>query len=212
MSTSLTLDDAKLLMCAIGKRIYARQLVAGSEGNVSLRLPGGNILCTPTGLCKGRLAPQDLCEVNLNGEQLSGERKPSSEIKLHLEILKACEASNAVVHTHPPYAVALAVHGKAVPRYVTPEAELFFGEIPMIPYETPGTLEFAQAVLPFMPDSNACLLAHHGAVTHAADLETALNLTELLEAHCRTIHLARQLGELPTLPEDKQAELKKIDP
>ncbi|MEQ8210877.1 MAG: class II aldolase/adducin family protein [Lacipirellulaceae bacterium] len=207
MNASQALDDAKRLMCDIGERMYQRQLVAGSEGNLSLRSKDNEILCTPTGLCKGRLSPSDLCLVTPEGDPLAGDRSPSSEIKLHLEILHARSDIQAVVHAHPPYATTLAVLKQPLPRAVTPESEVFFGKVAIAHYETPGTKAFAETVLPFLSDSNACLLAHHGGVTYGNSLEHAYHLMEMLEAHCRTIYLARQLGEIPTIPAGKLPEL-----
>jgi len=200
----------KQAICDVGRRMYERRLVAGSDGNLSVRLTDEQVLCTPTMICKGRMDPEDLCIVDSQGEQLAGRRLRSSEIFLHLEILQARPDVQAVVHCHPPHATAFAVAGEPLPRAVTPEAEVFLGEVPIAPYETPGTAAFAKTVLPFVQRTNVCLLAHHGSVTFAESLERAYALTEMLEAYCQTLLLARQLGPLNGLPAEKCRELLEI--
>lgn len=201
------LANLKVHLCEIGRRMYERRLVAGNDGNISVRLDDERVLCTPTMICKGRMTPDDLCIVDMRGEQLEGMRRRSSEILLHLEILAARSDVKSVVHCHPLHATAFAIAGEPLPRFVTPESECCLGEVPIAPYETPGTPEFAKTVLPFVQRTNVCLLAHHGSVTYADSLEQAYCLTEMLEAFCETLLIARQIGEPKTLPEHKWAEL-----
>lgn len=200
----------KQQMCDIGRRMYERGLVAGHDGNLSVRLTESEVLCTPTGVCKGRMAPDDLCVVDLDGKQIGGCRKRTSEILLHVEILKARTDVQAVVHSHPPHATAFAVTGKPVPRGITAEAEYFLGEIAIAPYETPGTETFAKTILPHVRQSNVCLLANHGAVTFADSLEQAYALTEMLDAYCQTIMLAQQIGVPKTIETEKLDELRAL--
>lgn len=197
----------KQQICEIGLRMYERGLVAGNDGNITARLTTNEILCTPTGLCKGRMTPDDLCVVDLEGNQLSGQRQRTSEVLLHLEIFKARPDANAVVHSHAPHATAFAVVGEPVPRGLTAESEYFIGEIPLAPYETPGTQAFAETVLPYVDRSNVCLLAQHGVVAYGDSLDTAYMLTEALDAYCQTIILARQVGTPQVLPNNKMREL-----
>ena len=202
--------DARLLkqeICEIGRRLVLRQLVAGTDGNISVRLTESEVLCTPTMLSKGRMTPDDLCLVDLDGNQLAGKRKRTSEILLHLEILAARPDVQGVVHCHAPHATAFAVTGRAVPRAVMPEAELFLGEVPTAPYETPGTEAFAKTILPYVHQTNACLLANHGVVCYADSLEQAYSLTEILDAYCRILLLAQPLGPVQNLTAEKCQEL-----
>ena len=202
-----TVEQLKQEICDAGRRLYHRGLVAGSDGNLSVRLTADEVLCTPSALCKGQMRPEDICLVNMRGEQLAGTRRRSSEMLLHLEILQARPDIRAVVHSHPPYATAFAVAGKPIPRAVTAEAEIILGEVPIAPYATPGTATLARSVLPFVERTNVCLLANHGAVTYAETLEQALCLTEALESYCQTLHLARQLGPVQSLNEKQSQEL-----
>ena len=200
-------ESLKQEICEVGLRLYQRGLVAGSDGNISVRLTEGEVLCTPTMLCKGRMTTADICLVDMEGNQLARSRKRSSEILLHLEILKARSDVNGVVHCHAPHATAFAVAGQPVPRAAMPEAEFFLGEVPLAPYETPGTSDFAKTVLPFVHQSNVCLLSNHGTVSYADSLEQAYSLTEILDAYCRIVLFAQQLGPIHSIPAEKCAEL-----
>ena len=100
--------------------------------------------------CKGFLKPKDICLVDMEGKQLAGKKKRSSEVLLHLEIMKARPDVQSVVHCHPPHATAFAVAREPIPQAVLPEVEVFLGEVPIAPYETPGGKKFAETILPFV--------------------------------------------------------------
>jgi len=203
-------DQLKRDICDIGHRLYQRGLVAGSDGNITVRLTEDQVLCTPTMLCKGQMKPDDICLVDMEGNQLAGSKQRTSEVLLHLEILKARPDVQSVIHCHAPHATAYAISGKPVPRAVMPEAEFFFGEIPTAPYETPGTAAFARTILPFVEKTCVCLLANHGTVSYADSLELAYNYTEILDAYCRILLLAEPLGPPNILPADKCRELEQL--
>ncbi|MCA9230328.1 MAG: class II aldolase/adducin family protein [Planctomycetales bacterium] len=205
--------DARQLkqeICDVGLRLYQRGLVAGSDGNITTRLTEEQVLCTPTMLCKGLMKPEDICVVDMEGNQLAGVRKRTSEVLLHLEIMKARPDVQSVIHCHAPHATAFAISGKPVPRAVMPETEFFFGEIPTAAYETPGTAAFARTILPYVERTNVCLLANHGTVTYAESLELAYNYTEILDAYCRILLLSQPLGPPVKLPADKCRELEAL--
>ena len=199
-------------MCEIGRRVYAKGFAAANDGNISYRLDEGRVLCTPTRVSKGFMKPDDLCVVDLDGKQLAGNRKRSSEILLHLTIMKARPDVRSCVHCHPPYATAFAVAHEPVPKCILPEFEVFLGEVAIAPYETPGTQAFAETVLPFVKDTDTILLANHGTITYGSDLEDAYFKTEIIDAYCRIIMLAKQLGTINYYPDAKAAELIKIKP
>lgn len=197
-------------MCAIGRRAYERELVDGTGGNFSVRVDNERVLCTPTMSAKGCLTPADLCVVDLAGKPLSGERSPSSEVRMHLELYAASEAIRAVVHTHPPYATTFAVLHEAVPEGILPEGDVFLGPVPIVGYQTPGTRDMGVALRPYARDHVAALLANHGAVTWGPDLEQAYVLTETLEAVCRVVWQARQVGAVQQIPETERAHLAQL--
>ena len=204
------IEQLKTEICEIGRRMWQRGLIAGSDGNFSVRLNEGQILCTPTMCSKGFMEPANICLVNMQGEQEAGEKRRSSEVLLHLEILKARPDVMSVVHCHPPHATAFAITGREVPMGAMAEADVFLGEVPIVPYETPGTAAFALNILPFVNDSNACLLANHGAVTYGPSLEQAYNLMEVLDAYCRILLLSEQLGPVRSLLPEHRGVLAEI--
>jgi L-fuculose-phosphate aldolase len=197
-------------VCEVGRWLYARGLVAAFDGNLSCRLDDGTVLCTPTTMCKGRMAPADLCVVTLEGEKLRGDRARTSEILLHLEIYKHAPAAKAVVHCHAPHVVAFAMTGTPIPRGILPEVEVFLGDVPTTPYETPGTAAFARTIVPVLGRTQIAVLSNHGVVSWDATLERAYWWTEILDAYCRVLLLSRTLGEPRRLPPDKIAELKAL--
>jgi len=183
-------------ICEIGRRVYARGFAAANDGNISYRLNDREILCTPTMISKGFMKPEDICKVDYEGNQLAGRRKRSSEILLHLAVYKHRPDVMAVVHCHPPHATAFAVAGIPIPQCVLPEVEVFLGEVPTSVYETPGTQKFADTIVPHLKASNTIILANHGTVTFGPDLERAYWYSEIIDAYCRILILALQLGNV----------------
>ena len=140
------MNDPIQEMCALGRRAYERNLVDGTGGNFSCRLDERRILCTPTLCCKGTMVPDDLCVVDLEGRPLSGARRASSEIQMHLELYAANPGIGAIIHTHPPYATTFAVLGETISTGILPEGDVFLGPVPLIPYQTPGTRDMGRAL------------------------------------------------------------------
>jgi L-fuculose-phosphate aldolase len=204
MQTSQELKEA---ICDIGRRLYARGFAAANDGNISARLTESEVLCTPTMSCKGLLSPEDICLVDMAGDQLAGRKPRSSEVLLHLEILRARPDVQSVVHCHPPHATAFAVTREPIPQAVLPEVELFLGEVPTAPYETPGSKEFAESVLPFVRQTNVIILANHGTVSYGESVERAYWWTEILDSYCRVLILSRQLGPIQHLSREQTQEL-----
>jgi len=206
----MNISSAKEQICEIGRRLYAKQFVSANEGNLSIRVSENEIVCTPTLICKGYMTPDDLCVVDAGGNQIGGTRKPTSEIRLHLEIYRQRADIGSVVHSHPPHATAFAITREPIPTGVLPEAEIFLGTVPMTVYETPGTQKFAESILPFVKATNAMVLANHGTVSYDVILERAFWLTEILESYCRTLILARQLGAVCHVTPQQAKELQDL--
>ena len=201
-------EAAKAEIIAVGRKLWHRQYVDGNGGNISFRLGENAVICTPTLVSKADLRPEDLCLVDLEGQQLAGARARTSEILMHTEIYKAVPEAKAVVHCHPPHATAYAITGRVPPTCVIPEYEVFVGNVALTRYETPGTQEFADAVLPFVRKHNTVLLANHGIVCWADTVTHAEWYAEVLDTYCWTLMLASQLGAPIThIPEDKAADL-----
>ena len=183
-------------ICQIGDRLYKKGFAAANDGNISYRLSDNEVICTPTLISKGYMKPDDLCIVDMEGNQLSGRRERTSEIKLHLAIMKERPDVKAVVHCHPPHATAFGIAREPIPSCVLAEVEIMLGEVPITKYAIPGSQEFADTVLPVVKKANAIVLANHGTVTYSATVEQAYWRTEVLDAYCRMLMLARGLGRI----------------
>lgn len=197
-------------LCEIGRRVWMREYVASNDGNFSVRLSSDRVLATPTMVSKGFMRPEELAIVTLDGNQVSGPRPVTSELKMHLAIYRARPDVRAVVHVHPPHATAFAITRRPLPKCVLPEVEVLLGEIPMTPYETPGTHAFAEALLPYVRDHNAFLLTNHGAVTVGQDPYEAYYRMETLDQYCRILILAAHIGDWQQLDHEQVVSLLKI--
>lgn len=194
-------------MCDIGRRIYAKGFAAANDGNITVRVAENEVLCTPTMHCKGFLKPEDISTIDMTGKQIAGSKPRSSEALLHLEIYKQRPDIKSVVHCHPPHATAFAIAREPIPQCVLPEVEVFLGDVPITKYETPGGQAFADTITPFVDRTNIILLANHGTVSYGENVERAYWWTEILDAYCRMLILAKQLGHVEFFNEQKEREL-----
>ena len=194
-------------ICEIGRRLYNKGFAAANDGNITVRIGENEVLCTPTMHSKGFLVPDDISLVDMTGKQLAGRKKRSSEALLHLEIYKQRPDIKSVVHCHPPHATAFAVAREPIPQCVLPEVEVFLGDVPITRYETPGGQAFADTILPFVSKTNVIILANHGTVSYGEDVEKAYWWTEILDAYCRILMLAKDLGRVHYFNEQKEREL-----
>lgn len=190
------LKQIKEEICDIGRRLYNRGFAAANDGNISYRIEEDRVVCTPTGMSKGFMKPDDLCIVDMDANQIAGHRIMTSEIRQHITILKQRGDVKSVVHCHPPHATAFGMVREAIPHYLMPEAEINLGEVPIAKYTIPGGQEFADAILPFVDKSNIIIQANHGTVSYAPTVEQAYFLAETLDAYCRILLLTRGLGDV----------------
>lgn len=205
-----TEQEYRQQMVEIGRRLDARRMVSGADGNLSVRLPEGRILITPTGLAKGRLTPEDLVVLDARGRRLSGARNASSEAAMHLAAYAARADVHACVHAHPPYVTSFAVAGIELPNDILPEMVVLVGPVPLTEYAPPGTSAVPDSLAPFLRDHVAFLLRSHGLLTIGADLEEAYIRHETVEHFARILHLARQLGNVQRIPDEDFARLDEL--
>ena len=178
----------------VGRRLYARGYTASNDGNISARLDDRRLLMTPKSVCKGFMTPDMMCITDLEGTKLAGERDPSSEMQMHLEVYRQRPDARAVVHAHPPTATGFAVAGIPLDRAVLAEVVTTLGSVPIAEYATPSTRELPDAVRKYIKAHDGMLLANHGALTVGTDLFSAYFKMETIE-HFATISLvARLLG------------------
>jgi L-fuculose-phosphate aldolase len=200
--------EIKQNIVEIGRRMYDRGLIAATDGNISARAADGAVWTTPAGVCKGFLTADMLVKTDLAGAVLAGERRPSSELAMHLRGDQENPAALAVVHGHPPVATAFAVLGRALERPILPEVLLTLGPVPVAPYAAPGTAGVPESIAPFCRTHNAVLLANHGAVTWGGDLWQAYFRLEKLEHYATVLRYTESLaGEPRELTSAQAAEL-----
>src|SRR5947207_9653225 len=186
-----TLRDA---IVEVGRRLYARGYTASNDGNISARLDGGRLLMTPKSVCKGFMTPDMMVVTDLDGKKLAGDRDPSSEMQMHLEVYRQRPDAGAVVHAHPPIATGFAVAGIPLDRAVLAEVITTLGSVPIAEYATPSTKELPDAVRKYIKAHDGMLLANHGALTVGTDLFSAYYKMETIEHFAKISFVARMLG------------------
>jgi L-fuculose-phosphate aldolase len=178
----------------VGRRMYARGYTASNDGNISVRLDDRRLLMTPKSVCKGFMTPEMLCITDLDGKKIAGERDPSSEMQMHLEVYRQRPDVRAVVHAHPPIATGFAVAGIPLDRAVLAEVVTTLGSVPIAEYATPSTLELPAAVRKYVKAHDGMLLANHGALTLGGDVYAAYYKMETIEHFAHISLVARLLG------------------
>ena len=189
----------------VGRRLYARGYTASNDGNISVRLDASRLLMTPKGVCKGFMSPDMMCITDLDGRKLAGERDPSSEMQMHLEVYRQRPDVAAVVHAHPPTATGFAVAGVPLDRAVLAEVVTTLGSVPIAEYATPSTRELPEAVRKYVRAHDGMLLANHGALTVGTDLFSAYYKMETIEHFAKISLVARMLGGERLLSRQEEA-------
>ncbi|HDL19241.1 MAG TPA: class II aldolase/adducin family protein [Bacteroidetes bacterium] len=197
--------ELKKMIIEIGRRIWTRGYVAANDGNITVKINDKEILTTPTGISKGFMTQDMILKMTLDGDLItkSPKYKPSSEVKMHLEVYRQREDIGSVIHAHPPHCTGFAVAGIPLDQCVLPEAILTIGAVPIARYGTPSTREIPDSIKPFVQNSDAILLENHGALTFGADLVSAYHRMETLEHAAQIVFLAIQLGNVNLIPRDQ---------
>ena len=201
MAVADRLDDQALRqqLVTVARRMNGAGLNQGTSGNLSVRIEEG-ILVTPSSLPYEQMEVGDLVALDLSGQPLKEkQRRPSSEWRLHADVLSCRSEAMAVLHCHPIHATALACHDRGIPAFHYMVAVAGGDEIRCAPYATFGTKELSDNVVNALAQRNACLLARHGMVTLGKDLESALRVAVEVETLARMYLQALQLGEPPLL-------------
>ena len=201
MAVADRLDDQALRqqLVAVARRMNGTGLNQGTSGNLSVRIEEG-ILVTPSSLPYEQMEVGDLVALDLSGQPLKEkQRRPSSEWRLHADVLSCRPEAMAVLHCHPIHATALACHDRGIPAFHYMVAVAGGDEIRCAPYATFGTKALSDNVVNALAQRNACLLARHGMVTLGKDLESALRVAVEVETLARMYLQALQLGEPPLL-------------
>lgn len=199
-------------MVRTAHKMWARNMVDGNGGNITVRVGDNLALCTPTLRSKGELKADEIALIDLDGNQKAGWRKRTSEANTHLAIMKVQPKAKSVIHGHPPYSTAFAVAGIEPPTCLCSEAEIFTGAIKLVGYHTPGSQEICEAVAKIAKDNPAILLANHGVMTWGTDPEDTYWKMENMETACQTVWVASQLngGKLQKIPYEKMQDIFEI--
>lgn len=194
-------EEARLrsAICEIGKLAYQKGFIVGADGNISARMADGTILITPAGAMKGFLSPQHLAHVDLAGRVLDGGPKCSTEVGIHLVAYRERPEMRAVLHCHPPHAVALTIAGIDMQTPIIPEIIVTIGGIPTAPYGTPGTEELPESIREIVRCSDTLVMQNHGSVTLGANLLDAFKKLDMLEHTAKILWLAHCLGRVNAL-------------
>jgi L-fuculose-phosphate aldolase len=181
-------------ICAVGRWIHDCGYVASTDGNISIRLGPDRILLTPTSMSKAMMNPEDLVIIDFDGRRVSGLRKPSTELGMHILIYRLRPDVNAVCHAHPPTATGYAAAGIPLDKPILCELVIGLGSIPVARYGTPGTSELAASIEPYVQDHDAILMANHGVVTYGPDLLTSFLRMETTEHFAQVSLVTERLG------------------
>ncbi|MCD4785024.1 MAG: class II aldolase/adducin family protein [Candidatus Eremiobacteraeota bacterium] len=190
-----SLEEKRKDIVKVGKHFYCQGFLAGTSGNISVRVGENALLITPSGINKGIMVPEDILLVDLQGNLLEqSHHKPSSEMKMHLVSYMERPDVSAIVHAHPPFSMGFATARLPLDMPVLPEAILVLGDIPLVEYGTPSTREVSDNLRPYLKGHNAFLLESHGSLTFGANLDKAAHRMETLELYAKVILIARMLG------------------
>lgn len=205
---SMTFQEEREAVCRVGKLLYDRGYVAANDGNISVKVAEDRLLITPSGVSKGRMTPEMLLVTDLDGTVVEGDRHPSSEGKMHLEVYRGRADVNAVVHAHPPVSTAFAVCRRGLETPYLSELVAGLGQVPCTPsFAMLSTEEVPQSVRPYLEDHNALLLANHGALAWGGDLWEAFDRLETVEHTAKIVLNAQLLGGGVPLTEEEVARL-----
>ena len=201
-------DDKAALaqqICDVMRLMYEHEFVVANDGNVSARLPNGNILITASGVLKGYMTPDQIIECDAEGRTLDG-RRVTTEVKMHVAAYRARPDIRAVVHGHPIYAVAFSLAGISLAECTIPEIIVTMGSIPTAPYATPSTYDLPESLQHFLARGDAVIMERHGVVCIGSDLIDAYKKMEMVEHTAKITHAARTLGVVrPLAPPDVKA-------
>jgi L-fuculose-phosphate aldolase len=195
----------------ICRRLNGKNLLSAADGNVSFRVSDSEILITPAGLNKAHISAADIAVITLDNRIVSGN--PSSERLMHLEVFQKCPPARAVVHAHPPTAIAWSIAFPTqteLPATAMSELILAVGGVPIVPYARPGTKAMGEVLHPFLPSSRVMILARHGALSWGEDLNEAYNGMERLEHTCLILKTAHELGGITSLPAEEVKVLREM--
>ena len=207
----MTFQEEREAVCRVGRLLYDRGYVAANDGNISVKVAENRLLITPSGVSKGRMTPEMLLVTDMDGTVIEGDRHPTSEGKMHLEVYRGRPDVNAVVHAHPPVSTAFAVCRRGLETPYLSELVAGLGQVPCTTsFAMLSTEEVPESVRPYLADHNALLLANHGALAWGGDLWEAFDRLETVEHTAKIVLNAQLLGGGVPLTEEKVERLQSL--
>jgi ribulose-5-phosphate 4-epimerase/fuculose-1-phosphate aldolase len=205
----MKLSKERKKILEISDKLIAAGVIHNGQGNISIYdRDSGLAAITPSAVPYEERKPEDICVVDLNGKQLEGERKPTSETPLHLIYYKRRPDILAVIHTHAPKATVFGVIGKeSMPMILNEAAMGIGGAVPIAPYARPGSVELAEVTCEAVGNGFAAIMAHHGLITVGTTIDLALSATLAVESTADTIIMARSMGIEPIALDHEEVEL-----
>jgi L-fuculose-phosphate aldolase len=191
----------------IGRYVWQKGWIAANDGNITIRLDANRVLCSPTGVCKGLMQPEDLIIVDMQGRKLEGRLEGTTEIAMHLAVYNLRPDIKSVLHAHPPVATGFATAGRPLNLALLPEIVIGLGCIPLAGYGLPGTPALIEPMLPLIPKYDALLMGNHGVVSYGEDVFKAFFRMESVEHFARITLVAELLGGPTVLPRDEVQKL-----
>ena len=205
-------EEARLrqAICQIGSLCYQKSMIVGADGNVSARLSDGTVLITPAGAMKGFLEPKQIARIDMGGEPVDGGPGASTERGIHIVAYEERPEMKAVVHAHPPHAVAMTIAGIDLQAPFIPEVVATIGGIPTVPFGTPGTHELGDSIRATLRCSDTVLMTHHGSVTLGTNLLDAFKKLDMVEHTARILYLAHSVGHAQPLARENVEKLMRM--
>jgi L-fuculose-phosphate aldolase len=174
--------------------VHEKGWVAMNDGNISIRLDDGRLLCTPTAISKGAVTLDDIIVCDMSGNKVQGKRERTSEIAMHITVYEMRPDIRSVLHAHPPVATGFATAGRALDKALLPEVVIQLGAVPLASYGLPGTPALSEGMMPYIPSYDALLLENHGCTTWGSDVWQAFYRMEMVEHFARITFVAEMLG------------------
>ena len=207
----MTFQEEREAVCRVGRLLYDRGYVAANDGNISVKVAENRLLITPSGVSKGRMTPEMLLVTDMDGTVIEGDRHPTSEGKMHLEVYRGRPDVNAVVHAHPPVSTAFAVCRRGLETPYLSELVAGLGQVPCTTsFAMLSTEEVPESVRPYLAEHNALLLANHGALAWGGDLWEAFDRLETVEHTAKIVLNAQLLGGGVPLTEEEVERLQSL--
>ncbi len=204
------MEQYKNELIEVGKLLYQKNYITGTEGNLSIRISKEEILTTRSGVCKGNMSSDDLVLVNHVGDPIGSDLKPSTEFKMHLEVYKNRPDINAIVHAHPEFVISLSLAGHNFDKQYLPESALMLGKVPIAKYARPSTTQVPKSIKPYLQKTDIVILDRHGSLTYGKSLLDAFYKTEILEKTAKIIWLSSRVSPLISLDPLEIKELLKL--